>query len=311
MRRNWDREPALLCTRPQNVAPELLTDLAAVISSRADTIDLQDHDGPSTQNQSHPRFDPDDVHHRAPHQAETLREVAHETAQELLRGPIIPPVEPSPSSYARSQTNQSASDTRHPADLDVSDIQDPDAQAADLTDAFTMDAYRHHHEQDAIVAAHNGASSSEEDDLDGDASDDLDDDLMDKISSSPSIEDGVYNSSPASTKSASARSWPCRVSSLPTTSRFRRQAAARFFSSQLQTTPVSQQSRHLLLSRSNRPTRTKDVESRTDTDPAPAIDAKPEAIQDKPKAVQLDEKEALSTEEQTGPLTTQQDLTLD
>ncbi|KAJ4150016.1 hypothetical protein LMH87_010784 [Akanthomyces muscarius] len=151
---------------------------------RADTIDLQDHDGPSTQNQSHPEFDPDDIHHRAPHQAETLREVAHETAQEL-RSPIIPT---SPTSRGRSRTHQSAPGTRHAADFDDSDTQDPDAQAADLTDAFTMDSYRQH-EQDAIVAAHNGASSSDEEDLDGEAIDDLDDDLMDKISSSPSIED--------------------------------------------------------------------------------------------------------------------------
>ncbi|KAJ6786432.1 hypothetical protein PWT90_10538 [Aphanocladium album] len=197
------------------------------------TIDLQDHNGPSTQNQAHPRFDPDDQYHRAPHQAETLREVAHETAEELLRSPNIPPV--------------ASSAQHHPATHKPADHVDqgPDAQAADLTDAFTMDAYRQH-EQDAIAAAHNGASSSDEEDLDGEI-DDLDDDLMDKISSSPSIEDGVYSSPiPPTDKARHAHAWPRRVSSLPITSRFRRQAAARFFSSQLQT-PVAQQPRHLLL----------------------------------------------------------------
>ncbi|OAR00896.1 hypothetical protein LLEC1_00651 [Akanthomyces lecanii] len=166
---------------------------------RADTIDLQDHDGPSTQNQSHPEFDPDDIHHRAPHQAETLREVAHEIAQEL-RDPIIPT---SPTSRGRSRTHQPAPGTSHAADFDDSDIQDPDAQAADLTDAFTMDAYRQH-EQDAIAAAHNGPSSSDEEDLDGEAIDDLDDDLMDKISSSPSIEDGSNSGKPVDTLGSTA-----------------------------------------------------------------------------------------------------------
>lgn len=287
--------------------------MSPIVPSRADTIDLQDHDGPSTQNQSHPEFDPDDIHHRAPHQAETLREVAHETAQEL-RSPIIPT---SPTSRGRSRTHQSAPGTRHAADFDDSDTQDPDAQAADLTDAFTMDSYRQH-EQDAIAAAHNGASSSDEEDLDGEAIDDLDDDLMDKISSSPSIEDGVYNSSPTSIKSASAHAWPRRVSSLPATSRFRRQAVARFFSSQLQTTPVSQQPvsqpqqpRHLLLSRSSIPVRTKGTESKPDTEPSPTIVTKPEAVKDEPEPVQLGQKEPSSTKDQNQPLRTQQDIALD
>lgn len=213
-----------------------------------DTIDLQDHNGPSTQNQAHPRFDPDDSHHRAPHQAETLREVAHETAEELLRTPTVPPVAGS----APSITHKPAD-----SDHDAHRSHGPDAQAADLDhDAFTMDAYRQH-EQDAIAAAHNGVSSSDEEDIDGEI-DDLDDDLMDKISSSPSIEDGVYPPTapaPTSTRTGKANAyacdhdWPRRVSSLPTTSRFRRQAAARFFSSQWQS-PLSQQPRPLLLPRS-------------------------------------------------------------
>ena len=45
-------------------------------------------------------------------------------------------------------------------------------------------------EEDALAVAQNGGiSSSDEGDLDGD---DFDDDMMDRISSSPSIEDGAY-----------------------------------------------------------------------------------------------------------------------
>ncbi|TQV91851.1 RING finger domain-containing protein [Cordyceps javanica] len=156
---------------------------------RADTIDLQNHNAPSTQDQPRARIDPDDTHQRAPHQAGTLRDVAHETAQELLRSPSIRPVAASPSSDARSNPQKSAAS--HSPDHDVSDIQHPDERSDDLADSLAMDAYRQH-EQDAIAAAHNGTSSSDEEDLQGDAIDDLDDDLMDKISSSPSIEDGVH-----------------------------------------------------------------------------------------------------------------------
>lgn len=68
-------------------------------------------------------------------------------------------------------------------------------------------------QEDALAIAQNGGiSSSDEGDLDGDA-DDLDDDMMDKISSSPSIEDGGCRSVTVPTK------WPRRVSSLPTSLR--------------------------------------------------------------------------------------------
>lgn len=68
-------------------------------------------------------------------------------------------------------------------------------------------------QEDALAIAQNGGvSSSDEGDLDGDA-DDLDDDMMDKISSSPSIEDGGCRPLPA------PMVWPRRVSSLPTSLR--------------------------------------------------------------------------------------------
>lgn len=49
-------------------------------------------------------------------------------------------------------------------------------------------------QQDSLAIAQNGGVSSEEADLEAEA-DDLDDDMMDRISSSPSIEDGGYTSS--------------------------------------------------------------------------------------------------------------------
>jgi hypothetical protein len=67
-------------------------------------------------------------------------------------------------------------------------------------------------QEDALAAAQNGGvSSSDEGELDGD--DDLDDDMMDKISSSPSIEDGGCY--PVTAPMA----WPRRVSSLPNSQR--------------------------------------------------------------------------------------------
>lgn len=59
------------------------------------------------------------------------------------------------------------------------------------------------------VAQNGGVSSSDEGDMDGDG-EDLDDDMMDRISSSPSIEDGAsYNHTPYSSVA-----WPRRLPSL-------------------------------------------------------------------------------------------------
>ncbi|EGX87820.1 RING finger domain-containing protein [Cordyceps militaris CM01] len=181
---------------------------------RADTIDLQHSNAPSTQDHTHPRSDPDDAHHRAPHQAETLRDVAHETAQELQHSPAVQPAAANSSDSAPSQSHQPAPTTSHPADDDVDGTQNPDQRAADLTDALTMDSYRQH-EQDANAAPHNGTSSSDEDDIHGDAIDDLDDDLMDKISSSPSIEDGTNNDKAADTLENAASSGADPATEIP------------------------------------------------------------------------------------------------
>src|SRR5690606_10504187 len=65
--------------------------------------------------------------------------------------------------------------------------------AAGVNNRMRQEEEEHHQQQeeeDALAVAQNGGiSSSDEGDLDGD---DYDDDMMDRISRSPSIEDGAY-----------------------------------------------------------------------------------------------------------------------
>ncbi|KAM0250956.1 hypothetical protein ACHAQJ_008378 [Trichoderma viride] len=150
---------------------------------RADTIDLQDHHAPSAQDQSAHR----DRGHKtprsptanapvqlAPHQAETLRDVAHSTAEEQSRSPR-------------------AAFTKYNGPSDAGTIAD------------AMDVYQQHqHQQDSLAVAQNGGM--DDDDIEDDG--DLDDDMMDRISSSPSIEDGACSSV------VTPVAWPRRVSSL-------------------------------------------------------------------------------------------------
>lgn len=176
---------------------------------------------------AHPHVDdPHDFHHNhshplAPHQAETLREVAHETAEDLLR---------TPGQHGLANGHGNGLDPAHhrlvadqSPNVTILNSHDPKAAVA-----ANMDSLRHHHDQDDIVAAHNGVDSSDED-IGDDHDLDLDDDMMDKISSSPSIEDGVYT--PAATAATSVHSfslpWPRRVSSLQNSPGSRRQAATR------------------------------------------------------------------------------------
>lgn len=137
-----------------------------------DTIDLQDHHAPSAKDHHHA---PDVASGAsspaplAPHQAETLREVAHETAEEEARSPRV-----------------SWSNGKGGANGDALQQYAPDNDLG--PDMYHHDNQQHH--EDALAIAQNGGvSSSDEGDLDGDADGDLDDDMMDKISSSPSIED--------------------------------------------------------------------------------------------------------------------------
>jgi hypothetical protein len=127
------------------------------------------------------------------HQAETLREVAQEAAEENLRSPRV------------SWTN---------GEDGVGDLQQ---YAEDLTAGVTNSlnaqngqSVRKMQEQDALAVAQNGGMQDDSD-LDVDADDGMDDDMTGGISSSPSIEDG--GSDPALISRPSC--WPRRVSSIP------------------------------------------------------------------------------------------------
>ncbi|KAF4119753.1 SH3 [Geosmithia morbida] len=133
---------------------------------RADTIDLQNHDATSAK--AHQRS------HLGIHQAETLREVAHESAEEQGRSPRISWVD-------------DPAQNRNPDD----DSDDGNDLAAGVRSKMSSRQQQQQQEQDEIedalaVAQNGGISSSDEGDTDGD---DLDDDMLDRISSSPSIED--------------------------------------------------------------------------------------------------------------------------
>lgn len=162
-----------------------------------DTIDLQDPVAPSAQDHSRGRLATSNTtgsNSLAPHQAETIREVSSDAADEQSRSPRI---SWEGDGKGVGDIHQFAEDltvgpNRSALEDDSDDDQDPNMS-----------------QEDALAIAQNGGiSSSDEGDLDGDA-DDLDDDMMDKISSSPSIEDG--GCCPVITPVA----WPRRVSSLP------------------------------------------------------------------------------------------------
>ncbi|KAK9441188.1 SH3 domain containing protein [Metarhizium brunneum] len=149
---------------------------------RADTLDLQDHVAPSAKdhhsNHSHlsdtlPGAPGLSI---APHQAETLRDVALETAAAEAHSPRV--------SWANGKADDDTSDL-----LQQYADDHPAAAKHDVAEGSLDIEMYHHEQQDALAIAQNGGvSSADEDDLDADA-DDLDDDMVDKISSSPSIED--------------------------------------------------------------------------------------------------------------------------
>ncbi|KAI1082229.1 hypothetical protein F5B20DRAFT_578445 [Whalleya microplaca] len=151
---------------------------------RADSIDLQDHDAPSAKEHKRPSAKSAPNGFLAPHQAETIREVEEDRAGEEGRSPRI--------SWAEGDTGGDLQ--QYAEDLATS--------VADSLNGNTMQS------QDALAIAQNGGTTgnnSDDGDLDADADDGLDDDMMDKISSSPSIEDGGCTLPPA---------WPARVDSL-------------------------------------------------------------------------------------------------
>ncbi|KAJ4509785.1 protein phosphatase regulator [Exophiala dermatitidis] len=144
-----------------------------------DTLDLQDHDAPSakdhTRQPAHPSpygFGP-----AAPHQAQTLRHAEEEAFQQQHVSP---------------RASEDGPDGGYLPDQHFYD---------DLEDERDDD---HITSQNGAIG--NGYHGEDLDDGEGGDSqdEDLDDDLMDKISSSPSIEDGKYTLSP----------WPPRADSV-------------------------------------------------------------------------------------------------
>jgi hypothetical protein len=139
----------------------------------------------------------------APHQAETLREVAQETAEENLRSPRV-----------SWQNSDGVGDLQQYAEgLGSGGGVNGTANINGANGGAQQQQGRsmQQQQQDALAIAQNGGVSSAASD-DGsmdDADDGMDDDMMDKISSSPSIEDGWC---PPQTAPIS---WPKRVDSLP------------------------------------------------------------------------------------------------
>ena len=83
------------------------------------------------------------------------------------------------------------------------------ATATTTTNGAVKQQGLHNQQDDLAIAQNGGISSSDEDDMDRDQ-DDSDDDGMDKISSSPSIEDGA-----CVPNARMLPAWPRRVDSLP------------------------------------------------------------------------------------------------
>ncbi|QSZ37031.1 hypothetical protein DSL72_009123 [Monilinia vaccinii-corymbosi] len=154
---------------------------------RADSIDLQDQNAPSAQDHSktHANAAPSGTGPPAPHQAEALREAAAEVADEQHRSPRV---------------------SREWVNGEGQMIQDytNDELAAGITLALNGNS-----QQDDLAVAQNGgstASGGEDGDMaDAEGDDGMDDDMMDKISSSPSIDDGGYSL---------PKIWPSRSDSL-------------------------------------------------------------------------------------------------
>ncbi len=139
-----------------------------------DTIDLQDHKSPSAQDHTKQPTHPAALGAGppAPHQAETLRDVAAEAEEEQHRSPRM----------STEWSNEVDGQGQHYANS---------ASASGAANSLTGINLR---QQDALAIAQNGGLTGTEDaemaDAEGD--DGLDDDMMDKISSSPSIDDGGY-----------------------------------------------------------------------------------------------------------------------
>ncbi|KAF2762675.1 hypothetical protein EJ05DRAFT_481584 [Pseudovirgaria hyperparasitica] len=147
---------------------------------RADTLDLQDQHSPSAQDHSRQPTQPAPlgIGPAAPHQQSAIRQVEQERADEEHWDHNRHTLRDEPGSDDESTVVQNGQDQR----------------------------------QDELAVRQNGGISGSQDDADmddADVDDGLDDDMMDKISSSPSIDDGGYNFSSAS-PSRNAYSTPPR-----------------------------------------------------------------------------------------------------
>jgi hypothetical protein len=141
-----------------------------------DSIDLQDQNAPSakdhTRQPTHPA--PLGIGPPAPHQAETLRELAVEAAEENHRSPRV----------SKEWTNGEVQQLQQYGDELAAGV------SAKLNGANLQ-------KQDDLAVAQNGGltgSTAEDAEMaDAEGDDGMDDDMMDKISSSPSIDDGGYS----------------------------------------------------------------------------------------------------------------------
>jgi hypothetical protein len=172
-----------------------------------DSIDLQDPNAPSAQDHSkkHANAAPLGTGPPAPHQAEALREVAAEAADEQHRSPRV----------SREWSNGEAQMIHNYTNNDLT---------AGVTSGLAGNNSQQH---DDLAIAQNGgltgAGAEDSDMADAEGDDSMDDDMMDKISSSPSIDDGGYSlpnvwpsrSDSLSRASSSSFSQACGESSSP------------------------------------------------------------------------------------------------
>lgn len=139
---------------------------------RADSIDLQDQNSPSAQDHTRQPTHPAPLGNGppAPHQAEALREVAAETADQYSRSPRVS------KEWSSGEIQQSQ--------------QYEEEFAQGVTASLTTTSLQ---QQDTLAVAQNGGltgSTAEDAEMaDAEGDDGMDDDMMDKISSSPSIDD--------------------------------------------------------------------------------------------------------------------------
>ncbi|KAF8866726.1 hypothetical protein BDZ45DRAFT_700342 [Acephala macrosclerotiorum] len=144
---------------------------------RADSIDLQDQNAPSAQDHTRQPAHPAPLGSGppAPHQAETLRELKVEAAEENHRSPRVS------------------------KEWSTTEVQQLQQYGDDLAAGVTsnLNGANLQQQQDDLAVAQNGGltgSTAEDADMaDAEGDDGMDDDMMDKISSSPSIDDGGYS----------------------------------------------------------------------------------------------------------------------